>query len=132
MSDKSKIVSLAFRKVFAERIKEILPELERMPMFRVTGSDCSCVEIEQNKNMLEELIQCSEEIHKWVREVPLTTTKALVILDETYNFQLSKTPVRGQQTAWARHEGDKSRIVWSYFLRLCCTDAAAIFAALPN
>ena len=88
-------------------------------MFRVTGSDCSCVEIEQNQRELQQFICCGDHIHRWVKDIPVTTTKALVLLDEAYNFRLSKSPAKGKQNAWARHEGDKFRIVWSYFLRLC-------------
>ena len=47
-------------------------------LFLVTGTDCSCVEIEKNIETLLEFINCSEDIHKWVREVPLTTTKAFI------------------------------------------------------
>ena len=122
-TDKAKIISLALRKVFKFRIQEIL-QLQRgvkteNQMFRVTGSDCSCVEIEQNERELQQFICCADDIHKWVKDIPVTTTKAFVLLDEQYNCKLSRSPAKGQQNAWARHEGDTFRLVWSYFLRLC-------------
>ena len=47
-------------------------------LFLVTGTDCSCVEIEKNIETLLEFINCSEDIHQWVREVFLTMTKAFI------------------------------------------------------
>jgi hypothetical protein len=52
------------------------------------------------------------------RDLKQRRARALVSLDELFAMRLSKTASKGQQTAWARHEGDKFRLEWTYFMRL--------------
>ena len=54
-----------------------------------------------------------------VLNVPTVSKNALIALDDSFPLRLSKATSKGQQTAWARHEGDKFRSMWSCFLRLC-------------
>ena len=75
----------------------------------MNASECTAVEIQQNKVTLSNFIHCSAELHAIVLDVPTVSKNALIALDDSFSLRLSKATTKGQQTAWARHEGDKFR-----------------------
>ena len=116
---KYQTLSIAFRTVLSERIGQIKESPHSEPLFHMATQECTVVEIQQNKVALSSFIDCSQELHDVVLNVPTVSKNALIALDDAFSLRLSKAATKSQQTAWARHEGDKFRSLWSYFLRLC-------------
>ena len=116
---KYQTLAVAFRTVLAERIHVIKDSSVSEPLFFMAASECTAVEIQQNKAALSNFIDCSAELQNIVLDIPTVSKNALIALDDSFSLRLSKATTKGQQTAWARHEGDKFRSMWSYFLRLC-------------
>ncbi len=52
-----------------------------------------------------------------VLDSPLLMQYTLFNIDEARNFALSKCTRKSDQAEYARQEGDKIRLLWSYFLR---------------
>ena len=116
---KYQTLAVAFRTVLAERIHVIKDSSVSEPLCFMAASECTAVEIQQNKAALSNFIDCSAELQNTVLDIPTMSKNALIALDDSFPLRLSKATSKGQQTAWARHEGDKFRSMWSYFLRLC-------------
>ena len=78
-------------------------------MPRISINDC-----EENFEMLREFVLLDDD--EALKDVNVVNGAAK-ILDRDHEFKLSGQQLASERTRWARWECDKTRLLWSFFLR---------------
>ena len=108
---------------FGKRIMELLQHdgSERSLVIFGLSASVGRPEIQQNRDILEYIIDANDDI---ILKDLVPIRKAIITIDKgnwcekAKLWKISRTSTPGPQQAWARHEAEKLKLIFAYFLRL--------------
>ena len=105
------LISLAFQ----SRILKLKNEFTDDRVIIRLSSRGSIEDVEFYSDEIRVLID-NDDLSLW--KTPTLCTKAFARLDAAYEFQLSLCDSSADRLSWARNQGDNTRLLWRYFVKL--------------
>ena len=103
--------------VLAERITGVL--VRGGPLIPISSCDAlSHADVIDNADIVMSIIELDKRKFFFARQVK-PVREGLIKIDQQYQYKLSRGEVQYARQSWARWEGDKLRLLWTYFRSLC-------------